>query len=404
LLDSLVNETFIIATNKEKQMKPTSKPKLKVSEKDVINTSFAELLQSEDGKRKKARICVMQSGWNANDIYFSKSLIASLPDLIMEKPKLYMNHELYQPVGRGQQDWLGTFISAFAKEDPADGKMKCYADFEFTENPNTFWIYNEIKAHAEQVHFSTHLTGYLKEGKYEDRDGYAMETLASYKSTDCVGYGAAGGIAIKALNSVQEPIIEQEQEELNNEKPKGDPMEIKTLADVKSNVPEHLLNALVNEALQSQEVKSKLQKVEELTNSVTALNAKVTETEKQVTTLTNSLKEANDKLAAKETELANAKTELETMKAEKQKAEWTKQVDTEIVSSKLPESAVTDFFKNQLYALNKIEDVKSAIEDRKKIVGTKPLINSGAAPEKEGSKQENKIDLNDENLYNSIKA
>src|SRR5690606_19910247 len=280
-------------------------------------SSQVQIIDSGDSNIKSAEIILMEAGWNENNFYFSNERLKELPEKIMKKKKLYMNHEFFFSASRPIEWWMGTFRNVEYEEENGVGRLKGL--FDFTNNPNTLWIYDEIKRDPSEVHFSTHLQGYTEEGEIEGRKGRIVTSWADYSSTDCVSYGAARGRALRIANSLSLPFDNEEFiEYLKNyksiTKQKGeeimDTPVIRTKADLQAQNPE-LLESIVNGAIsayeQKQDIKNKEVELANLKNEKATFTSKITELEKAITNLKN-------EKAIADTEIQNLKKERDELK------------------------------------------------------------------------------------------
>lgn len=389
----------------------------------TFSISKIELLQSPDGdeegkKKKKAKITAMCSGWNQNDTYFSKEIIAQLPPMIMKKPKLYLNHDMFAFLGRGVDEWMATYEECEYVEEKGIGKV--VGTIEFTNNPRTVWIYDEIEKDPSNVHFSTHLRGIASEDEeIEGRKGQVVKVLVDYKSTDCVSYGAAGGVALEAISTLLDnpkfvqmlnsqgyklEKLEDIEDDITNKnnnqnKNKGvDDMEIKTLADLKANVPSEILSSFLNEGVKAELEKQEVSKKVELLAST---QEKLVSVEKVVADKDKEVAELKNQISVLEKEKNDVKAKLDEIEAAKTLANWKNEVDQAIKESEIDSRLVTEVFLNTLYGKTKIDEVKQLIEDRKSLT-KENLINVGSSVN--SSDPTRKTELTDDAIVNGIKG
>lgn len=179
-------------------------------------------------------------------------------------------------------------------------------------------------------------------------------------------------------------------------------MEIKNAEDLKKAFPElveQIQNAAVQTANTSKELDGLKSKNEELTNSINSLTSEKEASSKKVEELTNSVKTLSD-------ENTKLKAEVDEFKTKEAVAGWQKQVNDEILNSKIDDKLVTVAFKELLFGLNDIEKVKALIEDRKGLAPISVITNGGPAGQGQKTESEEaKFDVNnDEDIAAAFKA
>jgi hypothetical protein len=351
----------------------------------------------EDRKKKRAKIEALVSGWNLNGYFIPSEVLPMIKELVLAKPKLFINHDLYAYLGRNVQEWAATYESINVSPDGT----KLEGDIVFTSNPNTSWIYDEIERNASDVEFSMHFKAITEE--YNDptinRSGEKVLGIAAYRSTDIVAYGAAGGKAVQIYNSVLEKRIMNIEDRILNKNPnqnkkENEMPEIKSIQDLRAQYPQ-LVTEMLNAEIESLNIQNKVKdsetKITDLTNSVNAISAEKTNLEAKVTELTNSV----NTLTAENTELklkVDGYTALEKVNA------WKTSVETELTNSQIDSKLITPEFSELLFAMNDIELVKKAISDRKNLVAGS-IVNVGAPPPPQG---EQEVKLSEEEIINGF--
>lgn len=363
-----------------------------------VDGSQVQLEETEGGK-KRAKIRFIQAGWNANGFFFQKSNLDEILQLMSNKPKIYLDHD-YFGFGRSVKDWAASFEKTWKDDSSLMGEIT------FTDNPNTLWLYEEVKKDPKSVQFSIDVQAVVSDMEMPNKVvGKKVEKVVNYRSTDIVSYAAAGGEAIKILN---EKVLEQ----INNinsfvknhkETPDMEGVKLNNLADLKQHYP-GLVTQIINEVKEQGEVAVKITgletEVQELKNSVNdyksqieTLKSEKTELEGKVETLTNEKSE----LEQKNQDLSTKVDEFETAKAV---AEWEEKVQNAIKESEIDEKLVTDVFMATLKRENDIEKVKELIEDRKGL--TVGIKNSGE--QKPTKPAETEVTVSDDELVDAIKG
>lgn len=354
-----------------------------------------ELLTSKDGekKNKRAKIVVVKSGWNLNDIFIEDSVLEELVPAVMQKPKLYLDHEYFEMFGRSGRDWAATFESVEKVGDEIHGIIS------FTSNPNTVWLYEELEKDPSAVQFSIHVRGVLSEFKDEalNRNGYKMTKLQLYRSTDIVSYAAAGGKGIEVLNSLLENKLNLFNTFLNNQqKTEENDMSVTNAKELRTAYPE-FLNEILNEVSDPLKSNITLLEKEKETQSIS-----LAEKEAEIAILKTKVEEITNSVTTLTEERDALKLKVDDFELATKTAEWKKTVEAEIVNAELDPKAITEVFKNTLIKNNDIEEVKKLINDRKELFNNSlSVISNGGTRE---NTEEEEVTLNVDELANKIKA
>lgn len=367
-----------------------------------VSPESVEVLSNEKGS-KRLKIVLVEGGWNKNDIFITEEVLAELPDRVPDKPKLFLNHDMFAWMGRDVNEWAATFEKVWKEDDKVMGEIR------FTENPATVWLFEEASKSPDQVQFSIHITGLASDYKDESlkREGKKIEHLASYKSTDIVSYGAAGGTTLKVLNSemmeelknVNSPILEKLTvlnsliESINNDKELD--MDIKNLDDLQAAHPD-LVKEAVALALASNKGATE---IAELKQTTADLQTKVDALEADKTTAAEAAEVLNTEITDLKKENEEIKPKLDEFETKEKLQVWSGEVEEAIKDSEIDTKLVSDFFKAELIKKDKIEDVKAAIEDRKALK-SENVINNGP-PKKDEEKDEK---INDDELIKGLKS
>lgn len=349
----------------------------------------------ESGKKKskKAHICLIKAGWNANDYYFDDTSLDEVLQLMAGKPKLYVDHD-YFGMGRSEKDWAASYLT-FSKSE-----NKLVGDIIFTGNPLTSWLYEEIERNPKEVQLSIDIRAMVEDMDTPDgRTGRKVTKVLAYRSTDFVSYAAAGGEALAIFNQIIEQRLTDISNTLNNpNKNKENKMDI-TLSKLKAENPE-IIDALKAEFAGAN-------KVEDLKNSVTVATAKVTELEAQIATLKAESSANKTQVETLLNEKKTVEAERDALKLKVDEAEtsqklsaWKADIANAITEAKVDEKLVTQVFLSILEKESDIAKVKEMIEDRKAIADAKFSIENGG-PNNGGS---DPVVITDDLLVDGIKS
>ncbi len=154
-----------------------------------IHVDLREAEFSDDTKEVVAT--ALTAGWSKNGRYYSEEVVETLPEFLMKKKKMYVNHSM-RPVGdqrylggRDMRDWQAQITDAWYE----DGKAKV----KFFVFESEAWLYERIKKCPEEVGLSIDAEGYVSEIKKEGKKGYAVDKFIRLRSLDFVQEPAAGG-------------------------------------------------------------------------------------------------------------------------------------------------------------------------------------------------------------------
>jgi len=357
-----------------------------------------KLIEDEkDGKKsKKARICFIKAGWNTNGYYFSDENLQEILLLMEKRPKIYLNHD-YFGFGRSEADWSASYLKTW-KEDKA-----LYGDIRFTDNPNTVWIYNEIKEDPKTVQFSIDIAAVVEPMEMPDgENGRKVVKVLMYRSTDIVSYAAAGGEAMKILNEKVIADIQNINSFIKKQK-ENEEMEIKSIADLKAQHPslvEQLLNENKNSLATDQKIAQLETEVTNLKNSKATVDTEIEKLKIEKVALESNVTSLTAEKTTLITERDGLKVKVDTFETSVKMANWEKDINKAIEDSQIDKKLVSDVFLGQLKRLDKIEDVTKLIEDRKGLSPT--VINNGLQSGNLG--KDEKVEITDDNLVASIKS
>ena len=332
-----------------------------------------KLIEDEkDGKKsKKARICIIKAGWNTNGYYFSDENLQEILSLMEKRPKIYLNHD-YFGFGRSEADWSASYLKTW-KEEKA-----LYGDIRFTDNPNTVWIYNEIKEDAKTVQFSIDIAATVEPMDNPDGSvGRKVVKVLMYRSTDIVSYAAAGGEAMKILNEKVIADIQNINSFIKKQK-ENEEMEIKSIADLKAQHPslvEQLLNENKNSLATDQKIAQLETEVTNLKNSKATVDTEIEKLKIEKVALESNVTSLTAEKTTLVTERDGLKVKVDTFETSVKMANWEKDINKAIEDSQIDKKLISDVFLGQLKRLDKIEDVTKLIEDRKGLSAT--VINNG---------------------------
>lgn len=190
-------------------------PKLNLKLK---SQQFLDLQKLRD--EGKLLVCAIQPGpafamFRGKQVFISEEMIADLVPLVEEHPIMFANHE-----DRDTREphidtvsWVVDGTVRLAKKDEFDGipKGSLIAEVEFSQNPNTKWMYEDLirKPDLFELSISSMVTYDIKKINKQE---FAVATAAlAHMSIDWVDMGAAGGVVIAASKSLDAKEMTKEQ-------------------------------------------------------------------------------------------------------------------------------------------------------------------------------------------------
>jgi hypothetical protein len=362
-----------------------------------LDGSNIQLKKSDSGDFR-AEIIFLQSGWNSNDYYFSDQSLSEILDLMSDRPKIYLNHDFWG-MGRSESDWAATYEKTWKDESSLKGEIN------FTNNPNTIWLYNEIEKDPKNVQFSIDIQASVSpKDTPEGKVGRNVDKVIAYRSTDIVSYAAAGGEATKILNQEILSRLEKINSIVNSKNEETRDMEIKSAEELRIQYPQ-FVTTILNEDRKNGADAEKLTKSEnqvtelkaselELKDQVSELETKETNLKAQVETLTN-------EKATLEAERDGLKTKVDEFETAERISAWETEVKAAIEESKIDTKLITDVFLGDLKKKDSIEEVKASIEDRKTLVAGPVIANASSSDNKS---DEELVKQSDEELVDLIKG
>lgn len=346
--------------------------------------------EDEDTKKKtkKAHICLIKAGWNANDYYFTEDSLSEILQLMQNKPKLYVDHDFFG-MGRSEKDWAASYISS------SKDKNQLVGDIVFTKNPLTEWLYYEIERNPKEVQLSIDIRALTSEMDTPDgRTGRKVEKVLLYRSTDFVSYAAAGGEALRILNQKISDQITNITKNISKEKE----MEL-TLQELKAKYPGLVSDLRVefeagNKTVDLQNsVNTMKTEVENLKNQVASLSTEKTTLSTQIENLQNEVKTITSERDA-------LKLKVDEFETAEKINKWKSDIQNAIKESKIDEKLVSQVFLESLEKETDIAKVKSMIEDRKSIADPKFSIENGGP----GGEEKKSQTMTEDELVAGIKS
>jgi cation transport regulator len=357
---------------------------------------------------KTAVVTAIVEGWSLNytdgkQRFYSPSAVSDVAELLNSSRKLYIDHS--KTANRSMKEWTATCNKSW--EEVVNEKKVAKAEIDFTENPNTIWLFSEAKKHPSEIGLSIDGRGELRLGKVAGKDAAIVESVKQLNSLDFVTVPAAGGKVERVFASIDEnkalyilheayktfdqiltniqknenPFIEYEQAisairgfvseliwqaEVTNQTDLD-----KIISDSVNSFGEKLKKSIgeikKNQEPSKQESKNKEHKmdlselkkdhpelVKQLTEEVKAdieANKKADNTAEKLTETENKLKEAETQLAEKETKLAEAENKIAQYDAVEKARE-----KAEAINGKLKDAGVQDKVTETYVAnLNKLD-------------------------------------------------
>lgn len=172
-------------------------------EEEVIGLNIleAQFLDNEKDGAKRVVLKVLQgrhtghSGISKNGNFYSAEAAQSLVPLLETRRKMYLNHRQLSKFGRDMLEWTATVEEAWAKDGAAFVKVK------MTSNPNTEWLFEEMKANPEEVGVSIFAMVRGKKGIVDKQEVFIVEGFTFLVSADFVGDPSAGGGVEKVIEN-----------------------------------------------------------------------------------------------------------------------------------------------------------------------------------------------------------
>jgi hypothetical protein len=364
----------------------------------AIDPTAIKLLDSEDENSKRAQIRFLQSGWNSNDYFFSDNNLDEVLTLAENKKKIYLDHDFFG-FGRSEKDYAATFEKTWK----ADGGL--YGNIRFTANPNTVWLFNEMKVDPESVQFSIDIQAVVEDkDKPDGGNGRNVVKVLNYRSTDIVSYAAAGGKGIKVLNEQLADSINKINNFIHNNKKESDDMnEIKNVRDLASEFPglvEEIKNSVKQEFEKSSEFASIQLELTETKETLASTETELEDSKQKNVTLLEENETLKTEKAAVEKERDDMKIKNDEYEVKEKAAQRETEIQTAIKEAELDEKLVTDVFMGQLRSAKDNEEVTKLIEDRKGLVPSPTIKNGETGNKKEDETEE--VVLSDEELIHGI--
>lgn len=403
----------------------------------MLPGSSVKVIESEEGKPKILEVVLIKSGWSKNGYFYPDEVVEQIAEAIKERNKLYLDHQNYweNSPSRSAKDWAATATESWYKGG------KAYATVEMTSNPATHWIYDEAVKDPKSVGAS--IDAIVKAKPYEppeeeklDSDEhmnrrYVVEELKFLNSVDFVTYASAGGEVEKVLASFRgnngtsaltealTKVLEQfaktnaqpavpdstevtKEAEEEEDKPKNTNTNRKesNMADpTKKEEP-----TLTIKSLESDHPELYTQLVEKVRKSAKEEFEAASETAETINTLESTVDTLKGEKKALEEERDALKTKVDTYEAKEAAAAKRTKVSDFIKEAELADEFVSEVFIKDLMKLEKDEEIKERIQDRKHLVEgvADPIEGNGnrATKESESASEE----VSDDDLVKGIKG
>lgn len=339
---------------------------------DLIETtiSFRAIKnEDDDDDRQRMEVKLIEKGLSKNKNYYSKKVAESVAGLILERPKMYMDHS-WGWFGRSFGD-----LVALAKESFIKGGAS-YAIVEMAGNPATSWLYELAKNHEGTVGASIDAQCKVREAQAKDgrlwgdenfdpetsdRPHYIVEKIVFLNSVDFVTYPAAGGAVTKLLASsqLQPEVIEKLSAVIESFEKKV--ANINPINKEESNMK---YEGLTLEALKEGHPDI----VSALKEEFTTQSKNRSEAEKLVSGLEQDIIKLKEDLQEAEKDRDEYKTKVDEFELKNKVAAKKQLVLDKIKESKLEDQHVSDVFIEDLMKIEKTEDIEARITDRKELV------------------------------------
>ena len=172
---------------------------------DVINLTEAVV----DVPKRTIVVDIIKAGWSLNNRFYSVDVLRELAGLLLEKGKMYVNHELEtesmkRAGGRDMRDWSAQILETWMDKDTLKAKIHVF------EEPDG-WLLERIDKFPEEVGISIDAKAIVESTEHNGQDGLIVKKFIRANSADFVPTPAAGG---KVVANQKENLIPDDTEEM----------------------------------------------------------------------------------------------------------------------------------------------------------------------------------------------
>jgi len=393
-------------------MKKDKKPLegILITEELTFSPSDIEFLEVDEADKAKGtrrvKLTVIKAGISSNLNYYSTEVLQKLPPFIEAHPKMYLDHDMWGGImGRSMKEWAATITKVWY--DDKESAVK--AEARMTSNPNTVWLYEEMRSDPKDVGCSIDARVMAHEEEIDLGSGNkiqakVVDSWVVLNSVDFVTYAAAGG-GIERIAASENPVdflkmlfkaaIESQSTD-NPNKPTKEEASM-TLDELKKAHPE-----LLQSFLQEAEIAS----LKELKDVKVAHEAEKTTLAEANVSLKKQAEDAATKVTALETEKKDLQAKLDvylTKEAqEAHKAAIDKKLDECVTKGTLKKEQISDKFRELLYGIQDDSKVDILITEREDAFSTAGVKDNGQRAQ--ASTETGKPKMTAEQLAAGIKA
>lgn len=363
--------------------------------------SSIQVLEADDSGKDKLVVKLIEKGLSQNRYFYSKKVAESVAGLILDRPKMYLDHG-FGWFGRSFRDLTGMARESYSRNGAS------YAIVEMVNNPETEWLFQFAADHPEDVGASIDAHAKVREATAKDgrlwgEDSfdpdlettpptYIVEKIMFLNSVDFVTYASAGGKVVELMASHFPPEAMRRElslmmESWNN---KVAEMVFNSKPDEESDMK---VSELTLETLRegAPELVARIEKgVKESFAASAETDDKISDLEKKNATLTTELSEVTG-------ERDELKTKVDEFELREQIAGKRKKVHELVDKSDLDDEHVSETFIADLMKADTDEEIQERIADRQKLVQAASdngsIEGNGERTPKEGAEEEDEEDI-----------
>lgn len=160
---------------------------------------------------------LIDEGWSLNGRYYPRKVIESLPRLLGNAGKVFLNHLFTKEQlekGRDLKDWAAQITESSTTPHSKDPrKLSLGGKIHIFDRPHG-WLQERVQKFPDQVGLSISAFAKVKEGTAEGKKGMIVEEITEIESFDFVTRPAAGGKVLRiAAGLTLDELAQSHQEE-----------------------------------------------------------------------------------------------------------------------------------------------------------------------------------------------
>lgn len=164
----------------------------KAHEQHLTEQRVLETFGSINSANRTIPLVVIKPGWSDNNVYYDKRVLAQLPRLLMDKPKMFFDHRQNVENLPSMHNWASTLQKVW---QDADGSIRATA--KVVENPKYSWIVEEARTNPAALQVSLDSWADVVEAVAPGgRKGQIVSAFNRINSLDWVCYGAVKGAGV----------------------------------------------------------------------------------------------------------------------------------------------------------------------------------------------------------------